>query len=197
MRYLLLLAALLTFQSVNAFDFEKLKLKAEQGDPLIEYMLGTVYFHGLHGVLKNDTEAVKWFRKAADQGILQAQYDLGVMYANGDGVPENDAEAVNWYRKAADSGLVEAQYELARMYYYGGGVPENYVHAYVWLSMAKTDSQVLPASEPDFLKAQIAKQQAIAASFLDSLKSLMTKQQIAEAQSLAAQCYESDYKDCD
>ena len=95
---------------------------------------------------------------------------------------------------AANQGDAYAQFNLALMFNSGIGVPENYVHAYVWLSMAKTDSQ---ASEPDFLKAHIAKQQAIAASFLDSLRSLMTKQQIAEAQSLAAQCYESGYRDCD
>ena len=34
-------------------------------------------------------------RLAADQG--HAKYNLGVMYANGEGVPEDDAEAVRWY----------------------------------------------------------------------------------------------------
>ncbi len=49
---------------------------------------------------------------AANQGDAYAQYNLGVMYANGDGVPENDAEAVKWYRKAADQGYAVAQYNL-------------------------------------------------------------------------------------
>ena len=35
------------------------------------------------GVPENDTEAVKWYRKAAEQGDASAQYNLGVMYANG------------------------------------------------------------------------------------------------------------------
>ena len=34
----------------------------------------------------------------------RAQFNLGVMYANGDGVPKDAAEAVKWYRKAADQG---------------------------------------------------------------------------------------------
>ena len=32
-------------------------------------------------------------RQAADQGDADAQYNLGLMYANGEGVPEDDAEA--------------------------------------------------------------------------------------------------------
>ncbi|HCN10096.1 MAG TPA: hypothetical protein DIT01_19390, partial [Lentisphaeria bacterium] len=51
-------------------------------------------------VPQDDAEAVKWFRKAAEQGYPQAQYNLGVAYANGEGVPEDDVAAVKWYRKA-------------------------------------------------------------------------------------------------
>jgi uncharacterized protein len=39
--------------------------------------------------------------------MLNAQYNLGVMYAIGQGVPEDDAEAVKWYRKAAEQGHAE------------------------------------------------------------------------------------------
>ena len=46
------------------------------------------------GVPENDAEAVKWFRKAAEQGHAESQYNLRVMYANGRAVPENDSEAV-------------------------------------------------------------------------------------------------------
>jgi len=41
-------------------------------------------------------------RKAADQGHVNAQYNLGTMYENGWGVPENWSEAMRWYRSAAD-----------------------------------------------------------------------------------------------
>ena len=49
-------------------------------------------------------EAVKWYRKAAEQGHARAQYSLGFMYYNGRGVPQDYAEAMKWYRKAADQG---------------------------------------------------------------------------------------------
>ena len=61
-------------------------------------------------------EAVKWYRKAADQGDAAAQFNLGVMYATGQGVPQDYAEAVKWYRKAAEQGHAGAQYNLGVMY---------------------------------------------------------------------------------
>ena len=41
-------------------------------------------------------EAVRWYKKAADQGDADAQYDLGVAYYNGEGVPQDYAEAYFW-----------------------------------------------------------------------------------------------------
>ena len=52
------------------------------------------------GVPEDDREAVKWYRKAAEQGDALAQNNLGLMYANGEGVPEDDREAVKWYQRA-------------------------------------------------------------------------------------------------
>ena len=40
----------------------------------------------------------------ASQGNAAAQYNLGLMYRNGEGVPKDDAEAVKWYHLAADQG---------------------------------------------------------------------------------------------
>jgi TPR repeat protein len=46
--------------------------------------LGIAYAFG-KGVLKNDKQAVYWYQKAAEQGLAEAQYNLGAMYANGEG----------------------------------------------------------------------------------------------------------------
>ena len=121
----------------------------------------------------------KWYRKAAHQGLAHAQYNLGIMYDNGEGVPENDSEAVKWWRKAADQGDADAQYNLGIMYDKGLGVPENNIRAYVWWSMAKTQGHVKAANKIDILKPQ------------------MTPQQIADGQAIVTKCYGSDYKDCD
>jgi hypothetical protein len=50
----------------------------------------------------------------AKGGDADAQFNLGVMYDNGEGVPEDDAEAVKWYRRAAEQGFAEAQYQPRR-----------------------------------------------------------------------------------
>ena len=46
------------------------------------------------GVPQDYAEAVKWYRRAAEQGDAYAQNNLGLMYANGKGVPQDYAEAV-------------------------------------------------------------------------------------------------------
>jgi TPR repeat protein len=66
-----------------------------------QYMLGLMYDKG-HGVAQSDSEALKWYFKAADQGCIDAQYILGLRYDQGHGVPQSEDEAVRWYRKAAD-----------------------------------------------------------------------------------------------
>jgi TPR repeat protein len=47
---------------------------------------------------------------AVAQGFAVAQFNLGVMYSDGQGVPQNDAEAVRWYRLAAEQGHAGAQF---------------------------------------------------------------------------------------
>ena len=53
-----------------------------------------------------------WYRKAADQGYADAQFNLGKMYEHGQGVPQSAKAAAVWYRKAADQGDAEAQLQL-------------------------------------------------------------------------------------
>ena len=67
---------------------------------------------GDDGVIKDDVEAVKWYRKAADQEIPLSQYALAGCYAKGKGVAKDFVEAVKCYRKAAEQGYDEAQLAL-------------------------------------------------------------------------------------
>ena len=48
------------------------------------------------------TEAVKWYRRVAEQGNARAQYNLGICYERGEGVEKDMTEAVKWYRKAEE-----------------------------------------------------------------------------------------------
>lgn len=68
-------------------------------------------------------KALSLFRRLAEGGNAPAQYNLGILYANGDGVERNYAEAISWFRKAADQEFADAQFNLGAMYFRGEGVP--------------------------------------------------------------------------
>ena len=61
-------------------------------------------YHTGQGVLQDDKEAVKWTRKAAEQGYAKAQYNLALMYDNGRGVPKDYVMAHMYWNIAAVSG---------------------------------------------------------------------------------------------
>ena len=60
-------------------------------------------------------EAVRLWLPLAEQGYANAQYNLGLMYANGQGVPQDDKEAFKWYRLSAEQGNSTAQIVLGNM----------------------------------------------------------------------------------
>ena len=84
----------------------------------------------------NYAEAVKWYRKAAEQGGAKAQYNLGLCYHKGIGVEHSHTEAVKWWRKAAEQGLVNAQHDLGVSYATGTGVEQSYTEAVKWYRKA-------------------------------------------------------------
>ena len=65
-------------------------------------------YHNGACVPQDDTEAVKWYRKATEQGFVAAQVNLAAMYYDGMGVPQDYAEAYVWESIAARSGDEEA-----------------------------------------------------------------------------------------
>ena len=71
---------------------------------------------------EDDAVAEKWYRKAAEQGLAEAQNNLGLMCVLGRGVSQDDAEAVKWFRKAAEQGYAPAQNNLGEMRRQGRGV---------------------------------------------------------------------------
>ncbi|QLQ33439.1 MAG: sel1 repeat family protein [Candidatus Thiothrix singaporensis] len=72
---------------------------------------GVLYDEG-NGFLKDDTAAVGWFRKAAEQGLAVAQYNLATKYAAGMGVKQDYGTAAAWYRQAAEQDYPDAQFSL-------------------------------------------------------------------------------------
>ena len=75
-------------------------------------MLGVMNARG-EGVPQDYAEAARWYRKAAEQGQADAQFNLGVMYLKGEGVPQDPGEAGRWARMAAQQGHEKASELLA------------------------------------------------------------------------------------
>ena len=105
--------------------------KANSGDALAQNELGVMYSEG-EGVVKNDVEAIKWFRKAAEQNVLAAQFNLGIMYSAGRGVLKDHVKAIEWLRRSADQGFPDSQNQIGNMYNVGLGVSKNQVEAVKW-----------------------------------------------------------------
>jgi len=114
----------------------EIRAGADKGDAKAQYELGRAFFSGTLGVAKDEAEAVKWFRKAAEQNVADAQFSLGVCYANGRGVTKDDAEAVKWFRKAAEQNDARAQAALGVRYAKGQGVAKNKAEAVKWYRKA-------------------------------------------------------------
>jgi TPR repeat protein len=92
--------------------------KANFGDPEAQYQLGLAYDLGL-GVDKNEYEAMRWYRLAANSGHTGAQNNLAYLCETGPDGLKDITEAVKWYRRGAIYGDAMAQYNLGRLYLYG------------------------------------------------------------------------------
>ena len=88
------------------------------------------------GPMLDYPEVMRWYYLAEEQDRTDAQYNLGLMYYNGDGVAQDYTEAAKWYYRAAERGLADAQYNLGRMYYNGDGVVQDYTEAAKWFHRA-------------------------------------------------------------
>lgn len=127
----------------NSLSADELIALANNGDVYAMDTLGAAYEFGedkevigVLGIEKDFEEAVKWYRKAAEQGFDIAQDSLGNCYYLGHGVDEDYVKAVKWYRKAAEQGLCTAQDSLGDCYYYGRGVDEDDAEAVKWYRKA-------------------------------------------------------------
>lgn len=104
---------------------------AQRGHVEAQRSLATMYDIGL-GVAKNENEALRWYRKVAEQGDITEQYRLGLKYEDA----KDYAEAMKWYRMAAEQGDMAAQDKLGNMHYRGYGVEKNYTEAMKWYRKA-------------------------------------------------------------
>jgi TPR repeat protein len=87
-------------------SFAELQALADRGDPTAENALGLLYAVGdeKQGIKRDETEAARWFTKAAEHGSVPAQSKLGSLYWGGRGVKQDDNQAYFWTVLARASG---------------------------------------------------------------------------------------------
>ena len=95
-------------------------------------------------------EVKRLWEGAAEQELKEAQYNLSVMYKNGEGVDQSDTMAMEWTEKAAEQGHAGAQYNLGLVYYKGHGVDQDDSMAMRWY--AKAAAQGFKGAEEEINK---------------------------------------------
>jgi TPR repeat protein len=114
--------------------------------------------------------ALHEWRPLAEKGEAAAQFNLGLLYYEGQGVPQNFSEAARWFQESAERGYNRAQLNLGNMYAIGRGVKRDYSSSYVWLSLcAAGGNQKCTAQRDEIAQklkpAKLAEAQRIAAQW--------------------------------
>ena len=109
---------------------------AAKGNAIAQFYLGRMHMQGLGSFKPDYNEALVFTRKAADQGLEEAEDLLGFLYYYGLGVAQDHKQAAAWLLKAAEQGMAEAQNNLGVLYEKGQGVPQDWVQAYKWYNLA-------------------------------------------------------------
>lgn len=82
-------------------------------------------------------EAPRWYRKAADHGLPDAQVGLGYLCIEDKAVPRGHAQPVAWFQKAGDQSDAFGGFSLGEMYRVGAGVPRDDKRAFHWFSKGR------------------------------------------------------------
>ena len=91
-----------------------------------------------------DEEAFGWYKRGAEKGDFQAQYNVAGAYFCGVTVARDFSEASKWFKKAAEQNITWAQNMLGVCYEYGFGVPQNRAKAEKWYQMADAQAKAKP-----------------------------------------------------
>ena len=119
--------------SRNIYMRRQLLAAARRGTPEAQYALASDYDFGRPRDLER---AVRWYRRAAEQGHGEAQNLLGECLREGEGAQKSLREAVHWFRQAASQNVSDAQVSLGYAFFYGEGVRRNRSEALRWYQAA-------------------------------------------------------------
>ena len=133
---LLLLAVPAAAQSLQELPFDKQLTLAKVGDVDAQYEVGLAYETG-KSVPVDEAEAARWFRQAALQGNVEAQYHLARLVSRGaKGLKQDYPTALKLYQDAAAKGHAPAMDALGQAYQQGRGTGVDLARAAEWYQKA-------------------------------------------------------------
>lgn len=121
-------------------DEESTHAAADYEDAEVQFSMGLKY--ASREVAEDFVQAAEWYHKAAVQSHRLAQFNLGVMYAQGQGMPKDEVQSLLWFGKAAQQGDAGAQFQLGKTSHRASlhGTPEtaheSRIEAYKWYHLA-------------------------------------------------------------
>ncbi len=118
-----------------------LREAAKKGIPEAQGAIGYMHLIGESGALLDIKLAQDWMTKAANQGDVNSQYNLAVMYG-GKGIKEDPAKSSHWMRKAAEQGHKYALNNLAFMHQEGKGVAKDLVLAHMMYGISYREGNI-------------------------------------------------------
>lgn len=124
-------------------------------------------------------QAFQLFTSLALRGDAASQFQLSLLYRNGQGVPADATQSLRWLRQSAHGGHAAAQSNLGAAYTQGRVLPQNHRLAYVWLSAGASGGS------------------REAATNLEVLKRRMAPAEISQARELADTCMQRRFDGCD
>ncbi len=131
-----------TYQSWQAFQAMR---KANAGDPVAQQEVAIRYFTGM-GVEADTVKAAFWMKKAADQNLAQARYNLALFYYHGWGVAWNPFDSYHQFLACARQDVPEAQYAIGIFCIENLLMPEDWQAGYGWIKRA-AEAKYHPAVE--------------------------------------------------
>ncbi|MCU7121802.1 SEL1-like repeat protein [Salmonella enterica] len=128
--------------------FRLATLWVQDGDPQMDYQMGRLTLNDFSGRYADEPykarpASLKWFRAAAEKGVVEAQSLLGGIYSGGEGdewgIKPDIQEAQKWYGQAAEQGDSDAQIALGKIYYSGATGRTDYAKALALFTQVEND----------------------------------------------------------
>lgn len=119
-------------------EAQRLRALAQKGNAAAMGRLAFLYRTGRNGLVKDEAQALHWFRQGAEAGNGAAMAGLGFMHESAmGGLARDPAQALAWYRKGAETGDGHAMNNLGNLYASGrGGLAKDDVQAVAWYRRA-------------------------------------------------------------